>query len=97
MIEIDGKWYEKCGDCGEPVVKREVSTLSRLCDECWERRGWLVDNAGKYWKDGTFERIQRDMRNHNGKAKGKIIKLQKALREESLIAYSIDNYSDLED
>jgi len=95
MIEKDGKWYERCGDCGEAVLERKISGLTKVCDECWERRGWLVDNAGKYSKDGRFQKIQRSMGYHSGTAKKQIIKLQQ--EEGANIAFSIDNFADSED
>jgi len=77
MIEKDGRWYERCGDCGEPVIEHKESRLTKVCDECWKRRGWLVDHAGTYSKYDRVHKIQRAMAHHTGTAKNQIIKLQR--------------------
>jgi hypothetical protein len=92
MIEENGYWYERCGDCGNAVIDRKISKRQNICDECWERRAWLVRNIA-LGVDPRFHKIQRAMANHTGTAKRQIIKWQSELA----IGVNIDNYADLED
>lgn len=76
FIEVDNKYYERCGDCGEAVIGSGKSTRPDVCDECWERRGWLVKNGAKFCLDPRFRAIQKSMAGKRGTAKKKIIALQ---------------------
>ena len=77
MIEENGYYYERCGDCGQAVKERKMSKLSRVCDECWERRAWLVSNIGLMSSSlERFQKVQRAMAHHTGTAKRYIVKWQ---------------------
>ncbi len=69
----------RCGDCGGvATIKRKEISRRDICDECWERRDWLLKN---YVLVGSaaFQKIQRAMANNTGTAKKQIIALQKEL------------------
>ncbi len=74
MVE---RFYNRCGDCGQDFKERSVSKRRDICDECWERRCWLVAQmkVGNLPLD-RFQKIQRSMAYHRGTAKRQIIKLQ---------------------
>jgi len=79
MIEKDGKYYERCGDCGGAIIENKVSSRLTVCDECWERRGWIVKNMTKiaeYFGMAEFTKLQRSMAYKSGTAKRKILKWQ---------------------
>ena len=79
IIEEAGKWYDRCGDCGQAVKERHVSTRHNVCDECWQRRGWLVGHLNILGTEPRFLKIHSAMANHTGTAKRQIIVLQKAI------------------
>ena len=56
-------YHEKCGDCGGSI------TLGRICDDCWEHRGWLVKH-GKGLPQARFRKIQRAMATRTGPPQG---------------------------
>jgi hypothetical protein len=79
MIEENGKYYDRCGDCGLAIKEQKVSDRHNICDECWERRGWLVSMGTKIWNDPRFKKIQSSMAHKTGTAKRQILALQKAM------------------
>jgi DNA-directed RNA polymerase subunit RPC12/RpoP len=92
MIEIDSTWYERCGDCGQAVIERKKSRRESICDECWERREWLVKNL-KTMPIKEFQAIQKSMAYKTGTAKRKILKLMCNQN----IGILIDNFADMDD
>ncbi len=76
------KYYERCGDCGGDIKERKISKRERVCDECWERRGWVVNNHSKIVERfglAEFQKMQRVMGRHSGTARRRIKKWQLAL------------------
>ena len=76
------RYYERCGDCGGDVGERKVSKRLSICDDCWERRGWIVANMNRIteWLGmKEFRALQGSMAHHTGTAKRKIIKMMKEL------------------
>ncbi len=79
---MNERYYDRCGDCGRYIKQREVSKWHKVCDECWERRGWFVAHINEIITlIGLlkFQKLQRDMAYHSGTAKRQIIKLQKEM------------------
>lgn len=74
------EYFDRCGDCGCEIKECKVSKRHNVCDECWERRGWLVTNGTKLYTDPRFQKIQRSMAHHTGTAKRQILKLQQELK-----------------
>ena len=68
-------YHEKCHDCGWKMGARKISKLSYVCDECWERRAWVVDHAVEIGM-AEFQKIQKAMRGKRGTAKRRIMKLK---------------------
>ena len=64
-----------CGDCGGDIGEQKKSSRRDVCDECWDRRGWLMDNYALIGLD-AFQKVQRAMRGRRGTAKRAILKLQ---------------------
>lgn len=78
FIEQDGHYYDRCGDCGGAIKERIKSKRDNICDDCWERREWLVKNIlNRTDLLPEFKRIQIAMANHTGTAKRRIVALQK--------------------
>ena len=70
-----GSYYERCGDCGGAIGERKVSKRKRVCDVCWDNRGWLLKNY-KTIGLAEFQKVQRSMAGHRGTAKRRIEKLK---------------------
>ena len=80
-------FIERCGDCGGDVGERKTSKRRSICDDCWERRGWIVTNLNKiteYFGMKEFQALQRSMAYKTGTAKRKIIKMMKELPVEAM-------------
>ena len=78
---------ERCGDCGGDVGERKTSKRLSICDDCWERRDWVVTNLNKiteYFGMKEFQALQRSMAYKTGTAKRKIIKMVKELPVEAM-------------
>lgn len=76
------KVYDRCGDCGGDAEERKLLKLRCICDDCWERRNWLVINLSKiteYFGMKEFKALQRSMAYKGGTAKRKILKMMKEL------------------
>jgi len=76
------RYQERCGDCGGDVGEQKVSKRSDTCDDCWERRRWVVTNLNKitkYFGMKDFQALQRSMAYRTGTAKRKILKMMKEL------------------
>jgi len=71
MIEENGHYYERCHDCGGAV--KDVKHPTHVCNECWERREWLVKEGKHLYSDPRFKKIQKAMANQTGTAKKQII------------------------
>jgi len=78
FVEKDGHYYPRCGDCGGAIEERKVSKRESICDDCWERRGWLLENR-EIIGMAEFKKIQSVMAHHTGTAKRRILKLQKEI------------------
>ena len=74
---IATEFYERCGDCGGDVKERKQSKRNKICDECWERREWLVSRLSVYETDPRFHKVQQAMAYQTGTAKRRILALQK--------------------
>lgn len=67
---------------GGGVGERKISTLMSICDDCWERRGWIVENMSgivEWFGLKEFQSLQSVMAHHTGTAKRRIIKMMKEL------------------
>ncbi len=73
------RFYEQCGDCGTQIkVNPKHRGRPDVCDECWDRREWLVAHMSEVLtKIGMvrFQGIQRSMIFQRGTAKQQIIKV----------------------
>ena len=81
---ITTEFYERCSDCGGDVKERKQSKRDTICDECWERRVWLVSRLSVYENDPRFHKIQRAMAYRTGTAKRQILALQKEEQDADL-------------
>lgn len=75
MIE---QYYDRCGDCGGDIKESKVSKRHNVCDDCWGRRGWIVEHMNDVvsWIGmADFQKLQRSMAYKTGTAKRKIVKL----------------------
>lgn len=78
--------FERCGDCGGEIKEVIKSRRADVCEECWERRGWLVAHMNKiveWFGMAEFQALQRSMANHTGTAKRKILKMMRELPVEA--------------
>ena len=76
------RYLERCGDCGSDIGERKTSKRTNICDDCWERRDWVVTNLNKiteYFGMKEFQALQRSMAYKTGTAKRKILKMVKEL------------------
>ena len=74
------KYYERCGDCGGDITERKVSKRLSICDDCWERRGWIVANMNRiveWFGLKEFQALQSVMAHKTGTAKRRIVKMMK--------------------
>jgi len=79
------KYQERCGDCGGDVGERKISKRFNICDDCWERRGWIATKLNKiteYFGLKEFQALQRSMAYKTGTAKRKIVAMMKELPTE---------------
>ncbi len=72
--------YERCGDCGGAIGERNSSMRPSICDECWNNRGWLLENRTKI-DLAEFQKIQRSMASRRGIAKERIEKLKQVVAQ----------------
>ena len=75
IVEEGGHYYPRCGDCGSAIKESTKSSRKDVCDECWDNRGWLLENRVMI---GTteFQRAQKMMGGRRGTAKRHIEKLK---------------------
>lgn len=72
------RYVQRCGDCDGDIGERKTSKRPSICDDCWERRDWIVTNLNKiteYFGMREFQALQRSMAYKTGTAKRKIIKM----------------------
>jgi len=82
FVEENGHYYDRCGDCGGTIKERKQSKRASICDDCWERRGWVVEHMSRiveYFGIKEFGKLQSSMAHHTGTAKRKILSMVREL------------------